>query len=645
MNGSWFEAGQQLRLGLIVRNPAGNPTAYLYTGVVFPDGVTAVFFSAPGAVGNPVSLGALPPLTPMQVVAPEASFSMTSLAEFTLPATGIPAGRYQFFAALVRDELAPGGEPRILALDMRAFTYAPEGPDPRVVGRWSTSAPLPFPPIHLHMLPTGKVMMWPGEEISGDNSILWDPATETVTAALAFSGFDIWCSGHSFLADGRLLVTGGAMYVEVGLPNAALYDPFADAWTPLPDMNAGRWYPTNTTLGNGDVLVTSGTIDARVGENYLGENSLPQVLDTASSNWRDLTGAVLELPDYPQMFLAPNGSVFYAGPERVTRYLDPLASGFWSVVATRDSDRRDFGSAVMYDDGKVLVVGGGMTPTNTTEVIDVNVPSPAWRNGAPMAFARQHPNATLLPDGTVLVTGGTSGLGFNNPDAPVYTAELWNPKTEAWTLMADTRFPRLYHSAALLLPDGRVLTAGGNKYGGVREPELYMPPYLFKGTRPTLAAPASVTYGQTFFVQTADAASIAQVTWLRLGSVTHAFNQNQRFNRLGFSRVPGGLMVVAPADPNLAPPGHYMLFVLNEAGVPSVGQIVQIQDLGRRHGAADPSPLPRDHPAHVHEHPQRVPERLDRGGGVVDAGDRDLADPVSPALGQTENLDVEAESL
>jgi hypothetical protein len=97
-----------------------------------------------------------------------------------------------------------------------------------------------------------------GEEISGDNSILWDPATETVTAALAFSGFDIWCSGHSFLADGRLLVTGGAMYVEVGLPNAALYDPFADAWTPLPDMNAGRWYPTNTTLGNGDVLVTSG---------------------------------------------------------------------------------------------------------------------------------------------------------------------------------------------------------------------------------------------------------------------------------------------------------------------------------------------------------------------------------------------------
>ncbi len=572
VNGSWFRAGQDLRLGLTVRNPVGNPTAYLYAGVVLPDGVTAVFFSAPGAVGPPVSLSALPPLTPMQEVAQGSSFTVTSMAEVTLPATDVPSGTYQFFAALLADRLAPGGKPDILALDVRPFTYAPEGPDPKVVGRWSTSPRLPFPPIHLHLLPTGKVMMWPGEEISGDNSILWDPATETVTAALAFSGFDIWCSGHSFMADGRLLVTGGAMYVEAGLPNAALYDPFADVWTPLPNMNTGRWYPTNTTLGNGDVLVTSGTVDETVGENYL-----PQVLDKASRTWRDLTGAELELPDYPQMFLVPNGRVFYAGPERVTRYLDTRAMGGWSEVATRDSERRDFGSAAMYDDGKVLVVGGGMTPTNTAEVIDVNAPAPSWRNVAPMAFARQHPNATLLPDGTVLVTGGTSGLGFNNPDAPVYSAELWNPRTETWALMADTRFPRLYHSAALLLPDGRVLTAGGNKYGGVREPELYMPPYLFKGTRPTITAPASVTYGQTFFVQTADAASVAQVTWLRLGSVTHAFNQNQRFNRLGFSRVPGGLMAVAPTDHNLAPPGHYMLFVVNEAGVPSVGQIVQIQ--------------------------------------------------------------------
>jgi Kelch motif len=135
-----------------------------------------------------------------------------------------------------------------------------------LVGRWSSVPDLPFFPVHAHVLPTGKVMIWPGDqEISGNDPRLWDPATAT-TSVLAKPGYDVFCTGHSFLADGRLFVTGGNSPNAIGLPNASIYNPVTDTWTNMPNMNAGRWYPTNTTLANGDVLVVSGRIDNTVGK-------------------------------------------------------------------------------------------------------------------------------------------------------------------------------------------------------------------------------------------------------------------------------------------------------------------------------------------------------------------------------------------
>ena len=219
-------------------------------------------------------------------------------------------------------------------------------------------------------------------------------------------------------------------------------------------------------------------------------------------------------------------------------------------------------------------MGGVDPPTSAAEVIDLNAPTAAWRLVASMANARRQINATLLPDGKVLVTGGTSGPGFNNTATPVFAAEMWDPATERWTTMASAQAPRLYHSAALLLPDGRVLTTGGDD---ITQVELYSPPYLFAGARPSITAvPAAVSFGQSYFVETPDAANIAKVRWIRLGSVTHAFNMNQRINSLSFSQAPGGLNVVSPSNPNLAPPGHYLLFILNANGVPSIAKIVQL---------------------------------------------------------------------
>jgi hypothetical protein len=459
------------------------------------------------------------------------------------------------------------------ALVVLCFGASPVGAQPEVTGQWSSVPDLSFYPIHIHLLPTGKVMLWGGYSISGDNAHLWDPDT-AATTPLSLAGYDVFCSGHSLLGDGRLLVAGGNLVTlmergHTGLPYASIYDPFSDVWTRLPDMNAGRWYPTVTTLANGDALVIAGSIDSTQGG-----NRLPQVWQVASGTWRDLTNAIVSLPLYPWMHVAPNGKVFLAGPGIPARYLETAGSGAWTAVAN-SSLHRDYGSSVLYDEGKVLIVGGGSAPpTNTAQVIDLNAPSPAWRTVAPMAYARRHLNATLLPDGTVLVNGGTSGTGFDNATTPVFAAELWNPATETWTTLASASIPRLYHSAALLLPDGRVLTTGGNN---TPQTEVFEPPYLFKGPRPTItAAPGSLAYGEVFLVETPDAASVTQVTWLRLGSVTHAFNMNQRINRLPFAPAPNGLTVTAPTSATLAPPGHYMLFLLNGNGVPSVAKIIQI---------------------------------------------------------------------
>jgi len=442
---------------------------------------------------------------------------------------------------------------------------------PSVSGEWSLVAPLPYFPVHTHMLPTGKVMIWPGDGgVSGNDPRSWDPASGSVTS-LSKPGFDIFCTGHSFLADGTLFVAGGHISNNVGLSRASTYNPFTNAWTHLPNMNAGRWYPTNTVLANGDVLVVSGDIDLTTGV-----NTLPQVFQVATGTWRSLTNAQLAQDLYPMMLLAPNGRVFNAGPTATTRYLNTSGTGAWSFVANRVGGVRDYGSAVMYAPGKVLVMGGDSPPKNTAEVIDLNAASPSWHAVDSMQFGRRQINATLLPDGKVLVTGGTAAPGFNDPSGHVDAAELWDPATEDWTTLASSSgIPRVYHSTALLLPDGRVLSTGGN---GHPETETYSPPYLFKGTRPTItSAPPSVAYGQSFVVQTPDALTTSKVTMLRLSSVTHAFNMSQYINVLNInSQTTGSLNVTAPPNGNVAPPGYYLLFILNGSGVPSVAKFVQL---------------------------------------------------------------------
>ncbi len=465
-----------------------------------------------------------------------------------------------------RNEALPCGPPAISA--------SVAGVANAEAGEWSAPFPWPGVAIHASLLPDGKVLSW-GRSSPGE---VWDPATGTV-AELALP-VRLFCSGHSFLADGRLLISGGHISDDHGLPDNTLFNSESHSWARSTPMRRGRWYPTNTTMGNGDVVITAGRDEegVAVAEPEVWSAGAVRVLSTASR----------VLPYYPRAFLAPNGNLFYAGEERTTRYLNPTGTGSWSTVGSRVYGYRDYGSAVMYDEGKILYAGGGRT-TNTAEIIDLTSPAPSWRWTGSMAYARRHLNATVLPTGEVLVTGGSSGTTFNDVGNAVRAAEIWSPVTGTWRTVASSRVSRVYHSISLLLPDGRVLHSGSGEGAGApneTNAEIYSPPYLFKGARPTITdAPSQVAYNSSFNITTPDAAGIAKVSLIRLGSATHAFDMNQRFQWLSFARRDGGLIISAPTNRNRTPPGHYMLFVLDGEDVPSAAKIVSIGS------SSDPDPL------------------------------------------------------
>lgn len=457
--------------------------------------------------------------------------------------------------------LANGGIP--CTPDLPAPSFA--GSSSAELGEWGPVVSWPIVAVHANLLSNGKVLVW-GSATSGLPQV-WNPASGAFTPypspALLF------CAGHAFTRGGRLVVIGGHISGDHGIPNITLFDN-TSGWTSSRPMPRGRWYPTATTLPDGEVLALAGSDQSAV------HVTVPEVW--SASGLRELTGASLLLPYYPMTFLSPNGKLFVAGEQQMSRYLDVTGSGSWSDVGLRLFGTRDQGAAVMYDEGQILYAGGGRT-TNTAETIDLRQAVPHWSWTGSMAYARRHHNLTLLPTGEVLATGGTAGTEFNDLTRMVRAAEIWNPATGLWTTLASGAVERAYHSVALLLPDGRVLeTGGGAASVAINQPnaQLFSPPYLFRGGRPHITSVAALEYGQPFRITTPDADGITRVTLVRAGSVTHGTDMNQRFQRLSFVRESGALTVSAPASRNIAPPGHYLLFVLNGDDVPSVGSMVQL---------------------------------------------------------------------
>jgi hypothetical protein len=471
------------------------------------------------------------------------------------------------------------------AADARAAAAVVAGA-PQDVGQWGSVVSWPVVGVHVALLPNGKVLAY---DSIGDNATesypvqdhtratVWDPATGTQTPVNVGTGYNVFCSGLAHLVDGRLFLAGGNKDQQLnGIVQTHIFDPATNTWSLGPDMAAGRWYPTVTPLRNGEMLITSGRVDT------------PEVrmLDGAL---RTLSTASLSLPLYPWMDVAPDGRVFDSGPDQALRALDTSGTGAWQTLGQRDSINRDYGGHAIYDIGKMLIAGGGPSTTDA-RVVDFNGATPKVTATAPMAYGRRQHNLTVLADGTVLATGGnSSGASLVDLNAGVYAAELWNPATGQWKTLAAMQVTRQYHSTALLLPDGRVLSSGGGICGTcdqvgylAKNAEIFSPPYLFQadGTlapRPVIAsAPATTTYGAQFTIGAGDAASIRRVALVRLGAVTHSDNMEQRYIPLAFAPGTTTLTATAPANANVAPPGMYMLFVVDANGVPSVARMVSL---------------------------------------------------------------------
>lgn len=499
-------------------------------------------------------------------------------------------------------------------------------------GRWDPIFYLPNVAIYTHVLPNGTVLFW-GRRDRPDGSMdehectpfVWDPQQRTFFPTPQpmlgdrQTKVNLFCGGHAFLPDGKLLAAGGHLRDTHGDNQACTYDYRTNTWTPLDPMNNGRWYPSVLSLADGTTLVCSGSYFD--GVRATPQNAVPQVHD--GQEWHSLSppydqGGHTLLALYPRWHVISDGRVFVTGPNATGLFFDTAGKGTWTPAPSRTLLARDYAPSVMYDLDKIIYIGGGNDqgsdrPTNGVEIIDLGEAQPQWRRTADMHFRRRHHNGTLLPDGTVLVTGGTQGPSFNSldPGEPVHFAELWDPKTKAWTLLAAEDVDRCYHGTAVLLPDATVLSAGGGEGGNDpnpshREAQIFHPPYLFRGPRPEIRlAPGEIGYDEEFQVEVS-APDVGLVTWIWLSSVTHAFNQNQRINFLEFSLARDGLRVRSPKCQELCPPGHYMLFVMSKAGVPSHAHIICIgAGVSARRERADQETTARYH-VHIYERDRAV---------------------------------------
>jgi len=463
------------------------------------------------------------------------------------------------------------------------------GAQANVQGQWQTLPnPMPINPVHAALLRNGKVLVVSGSGNLPSNTNfqagVFDPQTNTVTTQPV--GWDMFCNGMVVLPDGRALINGGTLQYDPfhGELRSAVYDLTTGTFTDVQNMAHGRWYPTVTNLGDGTVMTFSG-----LDEN--GSTNTTVEIYAVSTGWSTPIGSPFTPPLYPRMSVLPDGKVFYSGSTAQSRLFDPVAKTWSGVIATTNyGGTRTYGTSVLLPltpannyKPVVMIMGGGNPSTATTELIDLSAATPKWTNGPPMSEPRIEMNATILPNGNIIALGGS--LNDEDTGTASLNADLYDPATNTFSSAGMNVFARLYHSNSLLLPDGTVWVAGGNPARGTYEQhmEIYSPAYLFNpdgtlATRPAITGvPSSgIGYGGAFQVQTPDAASITSVVLMRPGAPTHAFDMEQRLVAMNFTAGSGLLNVTAPPNGNIAPPGYYMLFILNSSGVPSVAQFVQL---------------------------------------------------------------------
>lgn len=465
--------------------------------------------------------------------------------------------------------------------------------------KWAAPKSLPVIPVAAANLPDGRVLVWSSlapNNFGGDGgqtyTAIFNPTTGASTQKLVQNtGHDMFCPGTANLPDGRILVNGGSSSTKT-----SIYNPSTNAWTAAATMVRGRGYQGAVTLSDGGVFTIGGSWSGDIGDKDGETWHSATGWRLNSAIWDDyiLTGdtaGVYRSDNHAWLFAVANGRVFHAGPSKQMNWVDTAGNGSVTPAGTRAADADSMnGNAVMYDIGRILTVGGApdyenSAATTNTHVIDIRTGTATVRKVTSMSYARAFHNSVVLPNGQVVTIGGQAWPVTFSDDGAVLAAELWDPTTEKWSRLASMVTPRTYHSVALLLTDGRVLSGGGGLCGDCTtnhsNVEILTPPYLLNAdgsaaTRPSItSAPTDATLGTTISVNAT--ANMKTFALVRMSSVTHSVNNEQRRVPLTFTvGTAGEYKLQIPSDPGVVVPGYYMLFAMNATGVPSVAAVIRV---------------------------------------------------------------------
>jgi Domain of unknown function (DUF1929) len=475
-------------------------------------------------------------------------------------------------------------------------------------GRWDVVADSAGRSIHAAVLHTGQVLLMAGSGNDQANfnekkysTLLWNPTTNVFQSVA--TPWDVFCAGHSFLPDGQLLIAGGTAKYEIlaqdsptgkqqefeGLKDTYIFNPDTERYEKVGDLNYARWYPTLVTMPNGAVVAVSGLDDKG---NI--DNGNTESYDQTTKKWVLHPDLHRVFPTYPSLLVTADGRLFFSGanagygPASVQQRQPGLwnltNNAFQPVKGLPDPEDNETAATVMLapaQDQKVMFLGGGgvgdsQVATARTAIVDLTKPAPAWVAGPNLSVAKRYPGAVVLPDDTVLVSGGSKGYRAKDTK----TAQIYHPDTNTFTTAADPHIGRDYHSEYLLLPDGRVAVFGSNPLTDNNffdtHVEIYSPPYIYAGNRPSItSSPQTMKLGTSVTIKASQ--KIAKVRLIRPGAYTHVTDTEARSVALPITaQANGSIRVSVPSNANLLPPDWYMLFVDNGAGTPSVAQWVHV---------------------------------------------------------------------
>jgi hypothetical protein len=446
--------------------------------------------------------------------------------------------------------------------------------DPAQVGSWAAEAPFTTGQNMVHVVcsPTGKCLFVTGKA-NKFSSYVYNSVTKT--KKLIKTPDDLFCAGHVLLPDGRALVLGGTLATNPykGGKFVYVFNFVTETYQKLSDMAVGRWYPSVVTMSDGRQLITSG-FDVTGAK-----TSVVEMFDPKTNVSTRLT-PTRALPLYPRTYQTSKpGEIFHAGPAGAG-FWNPVTGAFKAVAKPASSKGNGFGSCFFGDvrDQNLMIMGGGWPATATTHVIDLDSATPAYRAGPPMTAAKGYVSCVNLPDGTMFEANGGAD---NVISAASRTTALLTSLAGPWQAMSPlpTGEHRLYHSVLFLQDDGRVVSVTSTPKGGTtaesRSHLVYSPPYLSKGTRPTITSnPTEVSYGGTYAIgSTAGVGrTVTRITVTTPPSATHSTDLNQRF--LSLPLVNGA--ITFPTQATVMPPGWYRIWAVDNANVPSVAKWVHL---------------------------------------------------------------------